>query len=286
MHSGQRQEPPGERNDVTDQALIPRIGFGTFDRTGDAGIAILLTALEIGYRHLDTAQSYGTERECGEALRRSELKRNEVFLTTKVTGENCQPGRMLASLEQSRDNLGVDRIDLTLIHWPVGPSGSFDKSSMFDQLLDAQSRGLTRLVGVSNFTIADLEETKPLLGSAKLSTNQFERHPFLQNKRLVKYCEDNDIAVTCYLPLARGACAGDPTIEAIARAHDATPHQVALAFSLAQGHVVIPTSGKPDRVRENFAAASLELSAEEVAAIEKLDRNGRQINPSWSPKWD
>jgi 2,5-diketo-D-gluconate reductase B len=202
---------------MDDQGVIPRIGFGTFDRTGEAGTAIILLALETGYRHLDTAQSYGTEGECGEALRRSGLKRDAVFLTTKVTGENCQPGKMVASLERSRDNLGVDRIDLTLIHWPVGPSGRFDKSSMFDQLLDAQSRGLTRLIGVSNFTIADLEETKPLLGNVKLATNQFERHPFLQNKRLVRYCEDNGIRVTCYLPLARGACAGDPTIEAIAR---------------------------------------------------------------------
>lgn len=271
---------------MTDQSLIPSIGFGTFDRTGEAGVEMMLVALETGYRHLDTAQSYVTEGECGEALRRSGLKRSEVFVTTKVTGENCQPGRMVTSLEKSRENLGVDRIDLTLIHWPVGPSGSFDKSSMFDQLLDAQSRGLTRLIGVSNFTIADLEASKPLLGTVKLATNQFERHPFLQNKKLVSYCEDNDIRVTCYLPLARGACAGEPTIEAIARAHDATPHQVALAFSLAQGHVVIPTSGKPERIRENFGATRIKLTADEVAAIEKLDRNGRQINPGWSPKWD
>lgn len=271
---------------MTDQALIPRIGFGTFDRTGEAGIATMLLALETGYRHLDTAQSYGTEGECGEALRRSGLRRDEVFLTTKVTGENCQPGKMVASLEQSRDALGVDTIDLTLIHWPVGPSGAFDKSSMFDQLLDAQSRGLTRLIGVSNFTIADLEATKPLLGNVKLATNQFERHPFLQNTRLVNYCRDNGITVTCYLPLARGACAGNPTMEAIAKTHVATPHQVALAFSLAQGHVVIPTSGKPERVRENFDAGRLKLSATELEAIERLDRKGRQINPVWSPKWD
>jgi 2,5-diketo-D-gluconate reductase B len=157
---------------------------------------------------------------------------------------------------------------------------------MFDQLLDAQSRGLTRLIGVSNFTIADLEATKPLLGNVKLATNQFERHPFLQNTRLVNYCRDNGITVTCYLPLARGACAGNPTMEAIAKTHVATPHQVALAFSLAQGHVVIPTSGKPERVRENFDAGRLKLSATELEAIERLDRKGRQINPVWSPKWD
>lgn len=271
---------------MTDQHLIPPMGFGTFDRTGEAGTATILLALETGYRHLDTAQSYGTESECGTALRRSGLKRGDVFLTTKVTGENCQPGKMVASLEKSRENLGVESIDLTLIHWPVGPGGSFDKSSMFDQLLDAQSRGLTRLIGVSNFTIADLEASKPLLGGVRLATNQFERHPYLQNTKLVNYCKANGITVTCYLPLARGACAGDPVVEAIAKAHEATPHQVALAFSMAQGHVVIPTSGKPERVRENFAAAKIKLSPQDVAAIENLDRNGRQINPDWSPKWD
>lgn len=271
---------------MNDQDSIPRLGFGTFDRTGDEGAATILVALETGYRHLDTAQSYGTESECGAALKRSGLRRSDVFLTTKVTGENCRPGRMVTSLERSRDNLGVDRIDLTLIHWPVGPSGAFDKSSMFDQLLDAQSRGLTRLIGVSNFTIADLEETKPLLGNAKLATNQFERHLYLQNRKLVDYCKDNGITVTCYLPLARGAAAGDPVVEEIAARHGATPHQIALAFSLAQGHVVIPTSGKAERVRENFAAGDIRLSAEDIAAIETLDRNGRQINPVWSPKWD
>ncbi len=265
---------------------IPVIGFGTFGRTGPAGIDAILCALETGYRHLDTPQSYDTEVECGEALRRSGLSRNEVFLTTKVTGANCTPGALLPSLRRSLGQLRIDRLDLTLIHWPVGPEGRLDMEIYAEQLAEAQALGLTRLIGVSNFTIVDLERAQTLLGPGRIATNQFERHPFLQNTRLVDYCRHNGIAVTCSLPLARGACAGDPVIEAIAARHGATPHQVALAFSLTDGHIFIPTSGKPARIRENFAATDLRLTPDDLAAIRALDRGERQVDPDWSPAWD
>ena len=265
---------------------IPALGFGTFDRTGTAGIATLLFALETGYRHLDTAQSYGTERECGEALRRSSLKRDEVFLTTKITSENCHGGDLIDSLKRSNETIGVDAVDLTLIHWPVSPDGNLPMHRYLAELAQAQASGLTRLIGVSNFTIADLVEAEGFLGPNRLATNQFERHPLLRNQKLVDFCASKNIAVTCYLPLARGACAGIPAIEAIARAHGATPHQIALAMSLAEGHVVIPTSGKHARIAENWAAPNIELSRAELATLRGVDRNERQIDPVWSPKWD
>ena len=267
-------------------ATIPPMGFGTFGRTGDQGIAAILVALETGYRHLDTAQSYDTEAECGEALRRSGLDRDEVFVTTKVTGENCRRGRLIASLEKSRDTIGVEALDLVLIHWPVGPAGRLEMAAYLPELMEAQGHGITRLIGVSNFTIADLDEAEKLIGPGRLATNQFERHVYLQNRKLVAACAHRDIAVTCYLPLARGATAGDPAIEAIARRHDASPHQIALAYSLNQGHVVIPTSGRHDRIRENFAAKDIRLSTDDLAAIRRLDRNDRRIDPVWSPDWD
>lgn len=271
---------------MTNKYNIPAIGFGTFDRRGEAGVAAIGYALELGYRHLDTAQSYETERECGEALRKSGLKRSEVFLTTKVAGANSAAGKLIPSLEQSAENLGVDAIDLTLIHWPVTPSGRLDMRTYLSELAEAQARGLTRLIGVSNFTIADLDEAKTILGPGRLANHQFERHPFLQNQKLVNYCQYNGISVTCYLPLARGRCAGDPVIEEIAARHGATPHQVALAFSLNQGLIVIPTSGKHERIRENFAAKDIVLSPDDIAAIVGRDKAERQINPSWSPAWD
>ena len=265
---------------------IPPLGFGTYGRTGSDGIDALLFALETGYRHLDTAQSYGTERECGEALRRSGLGRDEVFLTTKITGENCQPGKLIPSLERSAETLGIDQLDLTLIHWSVSPSGRLPMEDYLTELAKAQESGLSRLIGVSNFTIADLLDAEKILGPNRLATNQFERHPLLQNQILVDFCLAHSIAVTCYLPLARGACAGIPEMETIARAHAATVHQIALAYSLNQGLIVIPTSGHRDRIAENFAAATLQLTPTELSTIAALDRHERQINPIWSPAWD
>lgn len=271
---------------MTNKYNIPVLGFGTFGRREAAGIAAIGYALEVGYRHLDTAQSYDTERECGEALRRSGINRSEIFLTTKVTSANSAPGRLIPSLEQSAGNLGVDAIDLTLIHWPVTSSGRLDMRSYLTELAEAQARGLTRLIGVSNFTIADLEEAKTILGPGRLANHQFERHPYLQNQKLVNYCQYNGISVTCYLPLARGRCAGDPVIETIAARHGKTPHQIALAFSLNQGLIVIPTSGKHERIKENFEASSIVLSPDELAAIAGQDKAERQIDPAWGPTWD
>ncbi len=265
---------------------IPPMGFGTFGRTGPAGVEATLCALETGYRHLDTAQSYGTERECGEALRRSGLKHGEVFVTTKVTEANCRRGRLMQSLERSRATIDIDRLDLSLIHWPVNNAGELDMENYLPELVEAQSLGITRLIGVSNFTIAHLEKAERLIGPGRLATNQVERHPYLQNRKLVTDCARRGIAVTCYLPLARGRCAGDPVIEAIAQRHGATAHQIALAFSFNEGLVVIPTSGKPDRIRQNYAARDIRLAEDELNAIRSLDRNGRQVDPIWAPEWD
>ena len=265
---------------------IPPLGFGTFGRSGSAGIDALLFALETGYRHLDTAQSYGTERECGEAMRRSGLQRNEIFLTTKITGDNSRKGKLIESLQRSNETIGVDAVDLTLIHWPVSPGGRLPMDEYLPELEKAQDTGLTRLIGVSNFTIADIEEAEKILGPDCLATNQFERHPLLRNQKLVDACASHGIAVTCYLPLARGRCAGIPAIEAIAKAHDATPHQIALAMSLNEGHIVIPTSGDTGRIAQNYAARAITLAPDELDAIRAADRNERQINPIWSPAWD
>ncbi len=265
---------------------IPAMGFGTFGRTGSDGIDALLFALETGYRHLDTAQSYGTEREVGEAMRRSGLKRDELFVTTKITGDNSHRGKLIESLKRSNETIGVDAVDLTLVHWPVGPGGKLPMNEYLPELAEAQDAGLTRLIGVSNFTIADIDESESILGPDSLATNQFERHLLLRNQKLVDACTRRGIAVTCYLPLARGRCAGIPAIETIAKAHNATPHQIALAVSLNEGHIVIPTSGHPARIAENYAAASIALTPAELAALRAVDRNDRQINPIWSPAWD
>ena len=270
---------------MTNQYDIPAMGFGTYGRTGEAGIAAMLVALETGYRHLDTAQDYGTETEVGEAVRRSGLKRSEVFVTTKIKTGNFAKGKLVPSLRQSLDNLKLDRLDLTLIHWP-SPNEEVPLEVYIEQLAEAHALGLTRLVGVSNFTIAVIEQTKKLLGTVPIANNQFELNPLLQNRKLANYCQANGISVTCYLPIARGVLGGEPVIRAIADKHGATPEQVALAFELAKGYCAIPTSGKAERIRSNFEALKLRLSAEDILAIEGVDRGQREINPSWGPKWD
>lgn len=271
---------------AVDDQRIPAMGFGTYGRTGPQGIDAILVALETGYRHLDTAQSYDTEHEVGEAIRRSGLPRGEVFVTTKIDGANANAGRLIPSLQKSNETLGLDAVDLTLIHWPVGPGGPIDKSSVLPELAEAQARGLTRLIGVSNFTIADIAESERILGAGKIANNQVECHPYLQNRKLAERCVAQAISVTCYLPIARGALAGEPTMERVAKKHGATVEQVALAFEFAKGLCAIPTSGRAERIRSNFLATKLMLDADDVAEIETVDRGKRFIDPAWGPDWD
>jgi 2,5-diketo-D-gluconate reductase B len=270
---------------LANQYNIPTLGFGTFGRTGAQGIDALLFALEVGYRHVDTAQGYDTERECGEAMRRSGLRRDEIFVTTKISPENFDRGSLVPSLRRSLDTLGLEQVDLALLHWP-SPEERVPLSVYMEQLADAEAFGLTRLIGVSNFTIALLEASKAILGPAKLANNQVELNPHLQNKKLVDYCNKNGISITCYLPIARGTLAGDAVLEQIAAHHGASVEQIALAFELAKGLIAIPTSGRRDRILSNFAAREVRLTEEEIAAIETCDLNARVIDPEWGPDWD
>ena len=264
---------------------MPRLGFGTYGRTGPEGRDAILTALEIGYRHLDTAQTYDTERELGEALRLSALPRAEVFVTTKIAEENLGPGKLIPSLERSLEALGLDQVDLALIHWPARKGGP-EPQSYLTQLAEAQSNGLTRFMGVSNFTIALIETALGTLGHGSILTNQVELNPWFRNRRLAEHCTARGIPVTCYEPLARGRVGADPTLQRIARRHGATPEQVALAWELACGYAAIPTSGNRDRMAQNLAAQGLALSGEEMRLIERLDRGVRSIDPDWGPEWD
>ena len=265
--------------------VMPMLGFGTYGRWGDEGLAALQVALETGYRHLDTAQTYNTEREVGEAVRRSGLPRGEVFLTTKISTDNYAEGRLIPSLRDSLGALGVEQVDLTLLHWP-SPHGRQPLESYLTPLLEAQDLGLTRFVGVSNFTIALLEEAERIAGPGRIANNQIELNPYLQNRTLADYCGRKGIVVTCYQPIAHGRRAGDPVLGEIGRRHGASVEQVALAFELAKGYAAIPTSGKAERIRSNFAAGRIGLSAEEIAQIETLDRHQRGIDPDWGPDWD
>ncbi|WP_036838885.1 aldo/keto reductase [Pleomorphomonas oryzae] len=264
---------------------IPRMGYGTWARLDSEGVEAMLAALEVGYRHLDTAQSYGTEPMVGEALRRCGLPRQDVFVTTKIDTANFGPGKLLPSLRHSLDQLGVDTVDLTLIHWP-SPNGELALPVYLDQLVEAQDAGLTRLIGVSNFTTALLDEAERRLGPGRIATNQIELNPLFKNKKVAVQCQRRDILVTCYLPIAHGRLAGNPVLQSIGARYGATVEQVAIAWELAKGYAAIPTSSRRERIASNFAATKLSLSPDDIAAIDALADGPRSIAPSWGPEWD
>lgn len=264
---------------------IPSIGVGTF-RLSDAQVVdSVTTALELGYRHIDSAQIYGTEAAVGQALRQAAVPRAELFVTTKIWTENLGRDRLADSLRQSLDRLQLDRVDLCLIHWP-SPGDQVAVGASMAALAEAQQAGLTRLIGVSNFTVGHLRAAVDAVGAACIATQQIEIHPFLQNRKVVDYCRAQGIHLTAYMPLAYGKAASHPVIVDMARRHGATPAQVALAWLLERGVAVIPSSTRREHLAANLAAADLRLTAEDRARIAALDAGERLADPDFAPRWD
>ena len=264
---------------------IPRIGLGTFGRTGDEGMAAILRALELGYRHLDTAQNYNTEEQVGEAVRRSGLRRDEVFVTTKVADHRLEHDDFLKSVGESLERLKMESVDLLLVHWP-SRRDEVPFESYMTALREAQERGWARLIGVSNFTISHLERARTLLGDGALATNQVEIHPFLQIPTMRGYARRHGLQLTAYQPLAKGTVNDNAILREIGERHGVPASTVALSFLIGEGHVVIPASSSEAHLRANLAARDLVLSVEEMDAIRTLDRGARRINPEKSPRWD
>ncbi len=264
---------------------IPAFGLGTFRLKGQQVIDSVRTGLELGYRHIDTAQIYENEADVGQAIAESDVPRKELFVTTKVWTANLGRDRLIASLEESLAKLRLEQVDLALIHWP-SPGNELDVADYLGSLLEARRQGLTRSIGVSNFTIAHLQRAIDTVGAHEIATNQVEIHPFLQNHALVDFARRHGIHLTAYMPLAYGKVLHDPLLQGIAARHDATPAQVALAWLLQQGFAVIPSSTRRENLASNLEAQRLRLSDEDMAAIAGLDRNERIANPSFAPNWD
>jgi 2,5-diketo-D-gluconate reductase B len=264
---------------------IPPLGLGTFGRTGEAGMAAILSAIELGYRHLDTAQSYDSERPVAEAMRRSGLPREAFFVTTKVADTNLARADFAPSVARSLEALGVDQVDLLLIHWP-SHRHAVPLEDYLTALAEAQQAGQARLIGVSNFTIELLDRARALLGDGALATNQVEIHPYLQAPKLRAHARALGLPLTAYEPLVRGQVAHDPVLQAIGARHGVGAVPVALAFLMAEGHIVIPASTNPDNLAANLTAREVRLGADDIAAIRALDRGHRTINPAKAPTWD
>ena len=263
--------------------IIPRIGLGTYGLTDDGGLSAMLSAISLGYRHLDTAQTYGTEENVGKAVARSGIDRRQFFVTTKITASNL--GRLADSVDDSLRLMSLDYADLVLIHWPAPHDDPPVQAYMAD-LARLQDSGKARLIGVSNFTRRHVDEAIADIGEGRLATNQFEQHVFLQNRLLAAHCHERGIVPTAYMPLAGGNLDGNAVLDAVARKHGAVINQVALAFLLRLGSIVIPKSATAERQKSNLAAADVTLDDADMAALAGLERGERYIKPSWGPAWD
>jgi 2,5-diketo-D-gluconate reductase B len=264
---------------------MPKIGLGTFRLKGQVVTDSVMTGLELGYRHIDTAQVYDNETEVGRAIKRSGVPRNELYLTTKIWTDNFSKGKLIPSLKESLEKLQVDQVDLTLIHWP-SPNDAVPFADYMSALAEAKQQGLTRQIGVSNFTIDYLEQAIDVVGADQIANQQIEIHPFLQNRAVLEFCRAQDIPVTAYMPLAYGKVMQEPVLQQIAAKHGSTPALVSLAWILQQGLCTIPSSTKRDNLEANLRAVDLELNEEDMQLIAMLDRNERIANPGFSPVWD
>jgi 2,5-diketo-D-gluconate reductase A len=260
---------------LRDGVEIPQLGFGVFQVPPDDTQATVEEALAAGYRHIDTAGAYRNERGVGAAIRAAGIAREEVFVTTKLWNSQQGYDSTLAAFEKSLGRLGMDHVDLYLIHWPVPTEDRYlDTWRAFERI---QGEGRARTIGVSNFRVEDLERLKAE-AEALPTVNQIELHPNLQQAELRAWHADHGVATEAWSPLAQGALLSDPTIEALAAEHGRTPAQVILRWHLQIGNVVIPKSVTPERIRENFALFDFELDEEEMAAIARLD-SGARIGP-------
>ncbi|SHF43510.1 2,5-diketo-D-gluconate reductase B [Modicisalibacter ilicicola DSM 19980] len=265
--------------------VLPRIGLGTFRLKGQDVIDSVTSALELGYRHIDTAQMYENEEAVGQAIKQSGVPREEIFLTTKVWWDRYRHDDLIASLEESCRKLGVDQVDLALLHWP-SPDDEVPMAEYIGALGEAREKGLAKRIGISNFTIAQVNEALSLPGGEHLVTNQIEVHPFLANRKLVEHCQAKGLQVTGYMPLAVGKVMDEPVLTQIAADHDATAAQVALAWVAQRDIVVIPSSTRPEHQKANLEALKITLSEDEMARIDKLDVGERIANPDFAPDWD
>lgn len=265
---------------------IPAMGLGTFRLQGQTVIDAVGHALELGYRAIDTAQFYGNEADIGLAIARSSVPREQLFLTTKIWTDRLSRAALIPSLEQSLRALGTDHVDLTLIHWP-SPGGAVPLAETLDALCEARERGLTRHIGVSNFTITLLQQAIDHVGATALATNQVEVSPYLVNRKLTDFARAQGVHITSYMTLVYGKVLQEPLLAEIASQHAATPAQVVLAWALQQGYAVIPSSTRRENLASNLQALELRLSEADMARIASLDRNQRLADPQGlAPDWD
>jgi 2,5-diketo-D-gluconate reductase B len=266
-------------------ARIPLVGLGTWDLRGRTCARMVEEALRVGYRHVDTAELYDNEHEVGEGLRSSGVDREEVFVTTKVWPSHFAARELERAAKESLTRLKLAPVDLLLLHWP-NPRIALRET--IGALCKVKRAGLARHIGVSNFTVALIEEAVGL-ADEPLVCNQIEVHPFIDQSKVIATCARHGMAVVAYSPVARGGVKRDKVLAKIGAAHDKTAAQVALRFLVQQGIVVIPRTSRVERLKENLAIFDFALSKAEMAEIARLaHRGGRIVDYAYSgsPEWD
>ena len=260
-----------------ESGAIPIIGFGTSPMTGGLSSDTVLAALKAGYRHIDTARKYGTERAVGEAMRAAGLARADIFLTTKVSHENLRAGDFAKSVDESLAVLKVDYVDLLLIHWP---NPEIALAECMPALAKAKRQGLARHIGVANFNIALLDQALALCPEPLVAL-QAECHPYLDQSKLLAAACRHGLVFIAYCPLGRGRLFGDPVLTEIAGKRGRSVAQIALRWLLQQNVAAIPFSSKPQRIADNFKVFDFTLDGDEMQRIAALKRaDGRVANPA------
>lgn len=257
--------------DLADGYRIPQLGFGTFQIPPAETAQAVSVALDIGYRHIDTAQMYRNEAGVGQAVRLSGLARDHVYVTSKLNNPHHRPDDARVAFDATLTALGFDHVDLFLIHWPLPARYDGDFLSTWDVMEEIASSGRARSIGVSNFEIPHLEKLLEA-GGTKPVVNQIEAHPYLPNNEIRAFCREHDIVVEAWAPIAKGQVLEDPEVVRIAERVERTPAQVVLRWHVQRGDVVFPKSVTPERVRENFAIFDFELDEAAMHAIDGLDR--------------
>lgn len=261
---------------LNDGTAMPRLGLGVYQiAAGGSCRRAVEHALKIGYRHVDTASFYGNEADVGRALRESALPREQMFVTTKLWNSDQGYASAIKAAEKSLERLGLDRIDLYLIHWPE-PGKRHDS---WRALIDLRRRGLVRSIGVSNYTVAHLEE---LMASSDIvpAVNQVEFNPFLYQRQLLDFCAANGIALVAYCPLARAQKLGDPRLKRIATKYGKTAAQIMIRWTLQHGVGAIPKSSRPERMKENGSVFDFALDDDDMAKLDALNEGYRTC---WDP---
>lgn len=265
-------------------AQIPALGFGTFRLPSDDARSMVDVALKTGYRHIDTAQAYNNEEAVGEAIAKSGVAREDIFLTTKIWTDHFRDGDLQTSLKGSLKRLGTDYVDLLLLHWP-NPDVPMEET--IGALNDTVDQGMSRTIGISNFTTTHIDQA---VAASKhpLATNQVEYHPFLNQTPVRDVLGKHDMALTAYCPLAQGKVFENDTLSEIGARHGKNGGQIALRWLLQQGDTIaIPRSSKAAHVTSNFEVFDFELSDAEMKQISDLHSpDGRLVNPSFAPEWD